>query len=227
VASGASDPALRGLQIPAGARSLALEAFRSGTPRFSPDAPAQGWALASRHGARAVATQPVVVDGRCIGVLSVFWDVVRPQLGVRTSRLLGLLVHEAATAFARSALFARLAQQSRTDALTGVLNRRALDDELHLALLKGACAAWSAVLRGGDVLARFGGEEFVVVLPGCAVSDAQALVDRLRISTPSGQTCSAGVAGWDGAEAASELIVRADQALYRAKARGRDMVCVA
>ena len=54
---------------------------------------------------------------------------------MRTSRLLRLLVHEAATAFARSALFARLAQQSRTDALTGALNRRALDDELHLALL--------------------------------------------------------------------------------------------
>jgi diguanylate cyclase len=262
IATGTSQPGLRDLQISPDARSLALESFRSGAPSFASDAPAQGWPLAAHFGARAVATQPVIVEGRCIGVLSVFWDSVRPQLGIRTSRLLRLLVHEAATAFARSALFARLAQQSRTDALTGALNRRALDDELHLALLnarrdgaavslavldldhfksyndtyghaagdallKGACAAWAEALRGGDTLARFGGEEFVIVLPGCALSDAQALVDRLRASTPSDQTCSAGVAMWDGTEAAGELIDRADQALYRAKDRGRDMVCVA
>jgi diguanylate cyclase (GGDEF)-like protein len=176
--------------------------------------------------------------------------------------MLALLAHEASTAFARTALFARLAQQSRTDALTGVLNRRALDDELHLALLnarhdaapvsvaildldhfkayndshghaggdqllKGTCAAWSGALRAGDVLARFGGEEFVVVLPGCPAADAAVLIDRLRHEMPSGQTCSAGVAAWDGREAASELIERADQALYRAKDHGRDRVCTA
>jgi diguanylate cyclase (GGDEF)-like protein len=206
--------------------------------------------------------QPVVLDGDCLGVLSVCWNEPREQLGGRTSRLLGLLAHETATAFARTTLFARLAEQSRTDALTGVLNRRALDDELHLALLnarvgqtpvsvaildldhfkryndtfghtagdtllKACCAGWSGQLRGGDVLARFGGEEFVVLLPGCAASDARALVDRLRRSIPSGQTCSAGVAGWDGREAVSELLERADQALYRAKDRGRDGLCVA
>jgi len=262
VASGASDADLRELAIAAGARSLALEAYTSATPSFASDGPAQGWPLAARHGARAVATQPVVLDGRCVGVLTVFWAQPRPQLGTRTSRLLSLLAHEASTALARSALFARLAVQSRTDALTGVFNRRALDDELHLALLnarrdqdavsvavldldhfkayndthghasgdallKGACAAWSDVLRGGDVLARFGGEEFVVVLPGCAAADAETLVDRLRHVTPSGQTCSAGVATWNGAEAVGELLERADQALYRAKDRGRDRVCLA
>jgi diguanylate cyclase (GGDEF)-like protein/PAS domain S-box-containing protein len=262
VASGASDPAHGALRIAATDRSLALEAYHSGATCFASDAPAQGWPLAARHGAHAVAVQPVLLDGKCIGVLSVSWTAVRPLLGVRTSRLLDLLAHEASTAFARTALFARLAEQSRTDALTGVLNRRALDDELHLALLnarrddapvsiamldldhfkayndshghaggdgllKGACAAWSATLRAGDVLARFGGEEFVVVLPGCAASDAQMLVDRLRRATPDGQTCSAGVAAWNGAEAVGELIERADQALYRAKDRGRDMVCMA
>ncbi|MCW2983276.1 MAG: sensor diguanylate cyclase [Conexibacter sp.] len=267
VAAGASDPELRDTRVVDGDRSLTLESYISGAPSFASDAPAQGWPLAARHGSRAVATQPVVLDGRCLGVLTVFWSEVREQLGVRTSRLLGLLAHEASTAFARTALFARLAQQSRTDALTGVLNRRALDDELHLALLnarhdgpgatggpvsvamldldhfkayndshghaggdallKAACAGWSGALRAGDVLARFGGEEFVIVLPGCAAPDARALVDRLRGETPNGQTCSAGVATWDGSEAVGELIERADRALYRAKDRGRDMVCVA
>jgi diguanylate cyclase (GGDEF)-like protein/PAS domain S-box-containing protein len=261
-ATGASEPSLRGLVIAADAHSLTLEAFRTGTPHYEADAAATGWSLAARHQGRSVATQPVILDGRCIGVLAVYWTTVRPELGVRTGRLLGLLVHEASTAFARTALFARLAEQSRTDALTGVLNRRALDDELHLAmlnarrddtrlsvavldldhfkayndghghsagdaLLKGACASWSAMLRSGDVLARFGGEEFVVVLPGCATSDAHALVDRLRGETPGGQTCSAGVATWDGKEAVGDLIVRADRALYRAKDQGRDMVCLA
>ena len=71
----------------------------------------QGWRLVGRHGARAVATQPVVLDGRCIGVLSVFWNDVRPQLGERTIRLLGLLAREASTAFARGALLALQAEQ--------------------------------------------------------------------------------------------------------------------
>jgi diguanylate cyclase (GGDEF)-like protein len=94
-------------------------------------------------------------------------------------------------------------------------------------LLKGACAAWAEALRGGDALARFGGEEFVVVLPGCAEPDASVLIDRLRRATPCGQTCSAGVATWDGDEAVGELLERADRALYRAKDHGRDQVCLA
>ncbi|QEC46940.1 sensor domain-containing diguanylate cyclase [Baekduia soli] len=261
-ATGASDPRLRDLRIPAASRSLALEAFTSCVPRFAGDAAAQGWPLAARHGARAVAVQPVLVDGQAAGVLAVFWRTERAALGTRVGRLLPLLAHEGATAIARAALVSELAQQSRLDPLTGVLNRRALDAELRRALhrarvtdqplsvavldldhfkayndshghpagdalLKSCCAAWTGELRGGDVLARFGGEEFVIVLPACARPDAVALLERLRRVMPAARTCSAGVATWDGAEAVEVLLARADRALYDAKGAGRDRVCAA
>lgn len=90
------------------------------------------------------------------------------------------------------------------------------------ALLRDAASAWSTVLRPTDVLARYGGEEFVVLLPGCAAEEALRLVERLRAAVPHGQTCSAGIACWDGRESADTLIHRADVVLYRAKRSGRD-----
>jgi len=86
----------------------------------------------------------------------------------------------------------------------------------HLAgdvVLKAVATAITGEVREYDAVGRFGGEEFVVLLPGCAMSDAHALVDRLRAATPSGQTCSAGVAAWDGSEAISALLERADARL--------------
>jgi diguanylate cyclase len=72
------------------------------------------------------------------------------------------------------------------------------------------------------MLARYGGEEFAVLLPGCTLSDAEALLERLRASMPEEQTVSAGVACWDGSESPEELVGRADSALYAAKRAGRD-----
>ena len=94
-------------------------------------------------------------------------------------------------------------------------------------LLKGATAAWSAQLRAVDQLARYGGEEFIVLLPWATAELATGVLERLRASTPAGQTFSAGVATWDGTETSEDLIARADQALYQAKAAGRDRILVA
>jgi diguanylate cyclase (GGDEF)-like protein/PAS domain S-box-containing protein len=91
-------------------------------------------------------------------------------------------------------------------------------------LLRGAAAAWAERLRATDVLARYGGEEFAVLLPGCDGASAQLVAEQLRGAVPDVETCSIGVATWDGTETAEELLGRADTALYAAKAAGRDRV---
>jgi diguanylate cyclase (GGDEF)-like protein len=93
-------------------------------------------------------------------------------------------------------------------------------------LLKSATAAWSRMLRTTDLLCRYGGEEFGVLLPAATTDQAAEVLERLRAVTPQGQTFSAGLAGWDGQEVSDELVARADRALYAAKAAGRDRVIV-
>ena len=93
-------------------------------------------------------------------------------------------------------------------------------------LLKGASAAWRQCLRDVDSLVRHGGEEFILLLPGADTQHALAVLKRLRMATPVGQTFSAGVATWDGVETSEELVARADRALYDAKSSGRDRAVV-
>ncbi|HEX3975654.1 MAG TPA: diguanylate cyclase [Solirubrobacteraceae bacterium] len=105
------------------------------------------------------------------------------------------------------------------------------NDELgHLAgdgLLSRAADAWRSELRGGDVLARYGGDEFAALIPGRALDTAIVVVERLRRAAPEGCTCSAGAAMWDGAESATDLFGRADAALYVAKQSGRNQLAAA
>ncbi len=93
-------------------------------------------------------------------------------------------------------------------------------------------------LRPSDFVARYGGEEFAVILPDTPASEAGHVIDRLlskvrgaRITNEQGNvlpgiTLSAGLAQPRSGETVSELIRRADQALYRAKAAGRDRCCM-
>ena len=157
----------------------------------------------------------------------------------------------------REDLIAEVQTLARSDALTGLPNRRALDDQLpremaralraesplclalididhfkvyndthgHLAgdaVLRACAAAWDGELRGEDTILRFGGEEFLVVLPECDTADATEIVERLRAATPDEQTCSAGLAMWRPGESVDDLVGRADKALYEAKENGRD-----
>jgi diguanylate cyclase (GGDEF)-like protein len=91
-------------------------------------------------------------------------------------------------------------------------------------LLKEATAAWKSLLRPEDLLVRYGGEEFCVLMAGSPADVALEVVERLRTATPRGQTFSAGIAQWDGGETTDELLARADAALYEAKHSGRDRV---
>ncbi|WP_432574386.1 GGDEF domain-containing protein [Kineococcus sp. SYSU DK005] len=94
-------------------------------------------------------------------------------------------------------------------------------------LLKAATAAWSESLGTDGFLARWGGEEFAVLLGSADEAGTLRRVDALRAVVPHGQTCSVGLARWDGAEEPAAVLRRADEALYAAKTGGRDRLVTA
>src|SRR4051812_36172584 len=87
-------------------------------------------------------------------------------------------------------------------------------------LLQRCAHAWNGALRGGDFLARLGGDEFLVLLPGSAEVAAAEVAQRILGAVPFNQTCSIGIATWDGEEPAYELVHRADRGMYAAKVAG-------
>lgn len=149
----------------------------------------------------------------------------------------------------------------RTDPLTGLGNRRALDYMLNVqfSILKQFGTPFSLAvididhfkdindksghqhgdkmlcelkdllqntLRGADILARFGGDELVVVMPQTDIAAAAMIGERLRAAVEWGMplTVSIGVASADDADTPESLFQRADAALYRAKDSGRNCV---
>jgi diguanylate cyclase (GGDEF)-like protein/PAS domain S-box-containing protein len=103
------------------------------------------------------------------------------------------------------------------------------DDWGHIRgdeLLRAYATRWREPLREVDLIARYGGDEFAVLLPGSGVDEARMVIQRLRAATGALPPFSAGLAGWDGAETGESLMARADSALYNSKRSGPGRVTV-
>ena len=125
--------------------------------------------------------------------------------------------------------------------LIDIDNFKKLNDTLgHAAgdvALQLLAAAVRDRLRPVDHLARFGGEEFVVLMPGAAVDEASQALTRLQRSLSEALflhegrevfvTFSAGVTAWRPGEALQPALERADEGLYEAKRTGKNRTCVA
>ncbi len=93
-----------------------------------------------------------------------------------------------------------------------------------------------AGLRSSDIISRWGGDEYLVILKDCALADAQRLADKIRVEVerqpidcqgrPLTVTVSIGVAELVPGDDGERLLARVDEALYAAKNAGRNRVCV-
>ncbi len=102
-------------------------------------------------------------------------------------------------------------------------------------VLKDTSNVMSLTLRDIDIFGRWGGEEFLCILPNTEIEDAKICAERLRTSLKTAKfdgnpehlkvTASFGVTSVQNGDSVKNMIKRADLALYQAKANGRDQVC--
>ena len=103
-------------------------------------------------------------------------------------------------------------------------------------VLQSIAARAAAVVRGGDLVGRLGGEEFGILMPGASREEAAIVAERLRVAMETARepaeslpavTVSVGIATHEGQRSAAELLAAADAALYAAKGAGRNRVRIA
>jgi diguanylate cyclase (GGDEF)-like protein len=104
-------------------------------------------------------------------------------------------------------------------------------------VILGLSQLFSHRLRSTDIVGRYGGEEFAIIMPATTSAQAALVVERLRQGfekicfsvnqTQFNSTFSAGIAAWQPGDKIESIRERADQALYAAKQEGRNQYCVA
>jgi diguanylate cyclase (GGDEF)-like protein len=203
---------------------------------------------------------PMRAGAQCCGVISAIDTETRFE--AQHEQLLGLV----ASMCGPHVEIARLALLSRIDPLTGVLNRRGMEEGLQVeveaplsivmvdvdrfkdindrhghatgdVVLRNVANAIAGVVRHGDAVVRYGGEEFLMVLRHVGRDVASKIAERARIAvealdtaiadTRVHVTASLGVAERYEGESLDQVVARADMALYRAKASGRNRVVAA
>jgi len=96
-------------------------------------------------------------------------------------------------------------------------------------ILRQLASLLQTALNSGEVLGRYGGDEFLLVLPGRDLASTQALAEQLNqlARQQLNITLSLGLTGFEPHDTARVMLRRADLALYRAKSQGRSQACIA
>jgi diguanylate cyclase (GGDEF)-like protein len=222
---------------------------------------------------------PMVAQGDSLGVLSIddpalCHSTANPRLVQRTQELATTVAEQISLAFANLMLRETLKYQSVRDPLTGLFNRRHMEESLERELLRAARNAkpvtvlmididhfkrfndllgheagdvllrelgstFNSQIRGGDIACRYGGEEFLLILADTSLDVGCQRAQKLREHVTNLQirhrgeilrriTASIGVAGFpEHGTSAAQILKLADEALYQAKAKGRDRVVLA
>jgi diguanylate cyclase (GGDEF)-like protein/PAS domain S-box-containing protein len=225
---------------------------------------------------------PLIAQGDTLGVLQLIYGLKQNEAGAAeidgmhsSERRLGVAAaSQIALSIASLRLRESLRDQSIRDPLTGLFNRRFMQECLDRELLRGTRKNRSLAVifidvdhfkrfndvfghdagdqvlrsmgdffrshfRGDDIICRYGGEEFAIILPESSAQDAAERAELLRIAartlklkhndiTLDPVTISAGIAGFpEHANSAGELLQVADACLYEAKKSGRDRVVLA
>jgi diguanylate cyclase (GGDEF)-like protein len=165
--------------------------------------------------------------------------IAESQLASETDPLSGLANRRGFDRMADAAMArARQSGLPLAVALFDLDHFKRVNDTFGHATGDGVIAAFAAVLRatapGAAVTARQGGEEFVMLIEGATAKAAWLAAEGVRLRTGAGlgpdlpeMTVSAGVAQLRPGESLTDLLRRADQATYEAKATGRDRICLA
>jgi diguanylate cyclase (GGDEF)-like protein len=204
---------------------------------------------------------PISIMGRSTGVLHIVGPAERLPTDSQW-RGLGALAAATGDELGLMRAYATKHKQANTDTLTGLANRRNLEARIPEIVARGDFSvafvdidrfkalndthghdtgdralrlfadAMRRALRPDDIAARWGGEEFVVVLPGIAAENAVPVVERirdsLRMALASGAvpsfTVSCGLSDSRRAQGFKEAVAQADEALLIAKRSGRNRI---